>query len=121
MHFQLPPHDHEKLVYVIRGKIIDVILDLRKNSSTYGKIYICRIVRKKLPFSLYSQRMRSWLQIFGDNSTTVYNVTTVHNPESDSGIRWDSFGFNWETDSPNVSQKDRNLTEFKEFESINPF
>lgn len=36
MHFQIPPNDHEKLIYVPQGSILDVILDLRKNSSTYG-------------------------------------------------------------------------------------
>ncbi|WP_321328356.1 dTDP-4-dehydrorhamnose 3,5-epimerase [uncultured Ilyobacter sp.] len=121
MHFQLPPHDHEKLVYVIRGKIIDVILDLRKNSSTYGKYISVELSEKNCRSVYIPKGCAHGFKSLEDNSTTVYNVTTVHNPESDSGIRWDSFGFNWETDSPNVSQKDRNLTEFKEFESINPF
>ena len=38
MHFQLPPDDHQKLVYVIAGSVIDVILDLRKHSKTYNNI-----------------------------------------------------------------------------------
>uniref|UniRef100_UPI0035632619 dTDP-4-dehydrorhamnose 3,5-epimerase family protein n=1 Tax=Ilyobacter sp. TaxID=3100343 RepID=UPI0035632619 len=52
MHFQLPPHDHEKLVYVIKGKIIDVILDLRKKSETYGK-YISIELSEENRHSIY--------------------------------------------------------------------
>lgn len=47
MHFQKPPYDHEELVYVAKGKIIDVILDLRKNSKTYKKVYNYRNYRGK--------------------------------------------------------------------------
>ena len=39
MHFQLPPHEHSKLVYVSKGSIVDVVLDLRKNYSTFGEYY----------------------------------------------------------------------------------
>ncbi len=46
MHFQLPPDDHEKLVYVPKGKILDVILDIGKKSRTYGNQYLLNYLEK---------------------------------------------------------------------------
>ena len=43
MHFQTPPYEHIKLVYVPAGKIIDVVLDIRKNSSTFGEYFSCEL------------------------------------------------------------------------------
>lgn len=121
MHFQLPPHDHEKLVYVIRGKIIDVILDLRKNSKTYGK-HISVELSEKNRYSVYIPKgCAHGFKSLEDNSTTIYSVATVYSPESDSGIRWDSFGFDWGIDSAIMSEKDKNLTIFKTFMDVNPF
>ncbi len=121
MHFQLPPHDHEKLVYVLRGKIEDVILDLRKNSATYGK-HISVELSEKNRYSVYIPKgCAHGFRSLEENSTTVYNVATVYDFESDSGIRWDSFGFDWGVNSPVMSEKDKNLVLFENFKNINPF
>jgi len=121
MHFQLPPHDQDKMVYVTRGKIIDVILDLRKKSKTYGQVFSIELSEEKRNSLYIPKGCAHGFKSLEDDSTVVYDVTTVHSPESDSGIRWDSFGYDWKTNIPLMSEKDKNLMGFSEFKKKNPF
>lgn len=110
MHFQLPPHDHAKLVYVTDGEILDVAVDIRKESSTFGK-YFSTILSGENAKSLYMVKgFAHGFLTLSHSATVVYQTTTVHSPENDSGIRWDSFGFNWHNNIINtnlVSQRDQ--------------
>lgn len=115
MHFQLPSFEHEKLVYVAKGKVLDVIVDLRKNSKTLGK-YISIELSEKNGCSMYIPKgLAHGFKALEDESIMVYNVATVYNSESDYGIRWDSFGFDWEIENPIMSARD------KKFESMTDF
>lgn len=117
MHFQLPPYDHEKLVYVIKGSILDVVLDLRKNSNTYGR-YISIELLEKNGLSVYVPRgCAHGFRSLENESIVVYNVTTIYDSDSDTGIRWDSFGMEWEIENPIVSKKDSHLTSFSKYKS----
>lgn len=96
MHFQLPPHDHAKLVYVVDGEILDVAVDIRNESPTFGQ-YFSTILSNENVKSLYmSKGFAHGFLTLSNSATVVYQTTTVHAPASDSGIRWDSFGFDWE-------------------------
>lgn len=110
MHFQLPPHDHAKLVYVTDGEILDVAVDIRKESLTFGE-YFSTILSGENAKSLYMVKgFAHGFLTLSDSATVVYQTTTVHSPESDSGIRWDSFGFDWcnkTIDSSLISQRDQ--------------
>lgn len=121
MHFQLPPDDHVKLVYVIRGAIEDVLLDLRSESKTYGEsIQFDMDSRDRV--SLYIPKgIAHGFKSTRDNATVVYNVSSVHNPESDAGIKYDSFGHDWELKSPFLSHRDQSFITFEAFKIINPF
>ncbi|MFW6016590.1 MAG: dTDP-4-dehydrorhamnose 3,5-epimerase [bacterium] len=117
MHFQLPPFDHDKLVYVPRGEVLDVILDLRKDSDTYGE-YIEVNLSGENRLSVYIPKgLAHGFKSLKDNTITIYNVSTVYKQESDSGVRWDSFGMNWNIKNPIVSSKDKGLVEFNNFDS----
>jgi dTDP-4-dehydrorhamnose 3,5-epimerase len=95
MHFQLPPHEHDKLVYCVRGRVLDVLLDLRKDSPTYGKSVSAELSREN-HHQLYIPRgVAHGFLSMEDESVLVYKTTTVHAPSYDTGIRWDSFGFQW--------------------------
>lgn len=121
MHFQLPPHDHEKLVYVAKGEVIDVILDLRKESRTYGKA-ISIILNESNQRSVYIPKgLAHGFKSIQDNTIMIYNVSTVYNNKSDFGICYDSFNFNWEVESPIISDRDKALITFEEFKDSNPF
>ncbi|WP_372713634.1 dTDP-4-dehydrorhamnose 3,5-epimerase [Ilyobacter sp.] len=121
MHFYIPTCHHEKLINVIRGKIIDVILDLRKESLTYGK-YISIELSEKDHYSLYIPKgCAHGYKSMEDDTTVVYNATKCYDSNCDFGISWNSFGFDWGIDSPIMSEKDKNLISFEEFSKINPF
>ena len=117
MHFQVPPQDHAKLVYVTSGRILDVVLDIRKNSPTYGKYVPVELsdVNKK---SIYIPvGFAHGFCVLSEEATVVYMQTTMHSPEHDAGIRWDSFGMEWGIKNPILSERDKNFSELEEFDS----
>ena len=117
MHFQIPPQDYTKLIYVTKGKIIDVVLDIRKGSATYGK-YISEELSDKNGRCAYIPKgfAHGFLALV-DNSTTVYMQTTVYAPTYDKGIRFDSFGMNWMVKKPIISERDKSFPKLEDFES----
>ena len=118
MHFQIPPHDHNKLVYLTSGEIIDVILDLRKASSTYGKFISIQL--KAFSNSIYIPKgCAHGFLAKSEEVTIVYNVSSVYDQRCDRGIRWDSFGFDWNVPNCIVSERDATFPNFKDF--ISPF
>lgn len=117
MHFQLPPDDHEKLVYVPFGEIIDVVIDLRKNSPTYKKHISVKLSAENKKAIFIPKGLAHGFKSLQDNTITVYNVATEYNNEADSGIKHNSFGFNWEVKSPIVSERDNSLEILNNFNS----
>jgi len=107
MHFQLPPHDHIKLVSCLSGSVLDVVLDLRKSSDTYKNfdVFDLRCHDGKTVY-IPSGMAHGFLSL-EDNSTMLYSTSSVHAPEFDSGIHWSSFGFNWRGVKPITSERDR--------------
>ena len=117
MHFQLPPNDHEKIVYCVKGSVMDVVLDLRTDSSTYGSSESFNL-KENDGLALYIPRgFAHGFLSKEDDSILSYKVTSVYNPTSDSGILWNSFGFDWKIQTPILSDRDCNHTLFKDFES----
>jgi dTDP-4-dehydrorhamnose 3,5-epimerase len=116
MHFQKPPFEHDKLVYVTKGKILDVILDLRTNSNSYGR-YITIELNQFGPSVYIPKGLAHGFITLSETATVVYNVTTEYNKDADSGIRWDSFGFDWPVKKPILSDRDLNFDEFNKFKS----
>lgn len=121
MHFQLPHDEHEKLVYVIKGEVTDVVLDLRKNSKTFGEA-ISIVLNDKNNRSIYIPKgLAHGFKSIEENTIMVYNVSTVYNKETDYGVRFNSFGYNWEIANPIVSERDMSLVTFEKFCEVNPF
>ncbi|ATA84873.1 dTDP-4-dehydrorhamnose 3,5-epimerase family protein [Capnocytophaga sputigena] len=121
MHFQLPPDDHQKLVYVISGSVIDVVLDLRKESKTY-KQYISIELSDKNHKSVYIPKgLAHGFKSLENNTIMMYNVGTTYNPTSDAGIHYNSFGFNWDLEKPILSTRDLSFPTLDDFSTINPF
>lgn len=118
MHFQIPPYDHNKLVYVPKGKIKDVILDLRKKSKTYKK-FITVELSDSNGYSVYIPKgLAHGFNSLVDDTITVYQVSTVYNPNYDSGVRWDSIGMDWEVDKPIISDRDMKFCELKDLKNL---
>ena len=119
MHFQVPPNSQEKIVNVIKGKIIDVLLDIRTNSSTYGK-YISLEMGKMDGTSVYVPQgvAHGFLSLERDNIIS-YLLNSPYSSSGEKGIRYDSFGYKWPTNSPTLSNRDYAFEKFNEF--VSPF
>jgi dTDP-4-dehydrorhamnose 3,5-epimerase len=117
MHFQIPPEDHAKLVYVPYGKILDVIVDLRKDSPTFGNY-------EKVELSGENHRMvyipigcaHGFLSL-QDNSYTVYLQSTMRSAAHEAGIRFDSFGYDWGIEKPILSKRDQEFPTLIEYQT----
>lgn len=105
MHFQQPPYDHAKLVYCTSGKILDVIVDIRKNSHSYGKFVTIEISEENHQGIYMPPGMAHGFCCL-TNATMVYLTSTVHSSKADNGLRWDSFGFEWPVKKPIMSERD---------------
>jgi dTDP-4-dehydrorhamnose 3,5-epimerase len=105
MHFQLPPYEHDKLVYVTQGEILDVIVDLRRASPTFGQHLAITLSAHSQAIYIPRGCAHGFLTI-SDSATVVYNVTSEYEPSADAGIRWDSFGLEWPVNLPIVSDRD---------------
>jgi dTDP-4-dehydrorhamnose 3,5-epimerase len=117
MHFQLPPDDHVKLVYCTYGKVLDVVVDIRNNSQTYGKSFSVELTEDNGNILYIPKGFAHGFKTLTDNSVVVYLTTKEYSPENDTGIRWDSFGFNWQVDNPILSERDKNFLPLSEFRS----
>lgn len=119
MHFQVPPHAHQKLIYCITGSVIDVLLDLRKGSPHYGQAVSLELSAKNRHVVYVPVGFAHGFYSLEDNSCLVYKTDAVHAPEYDCGILWNSFGFDWPCDSQGaiISDRDKDHEVFTEFTS----
>jgi len=105
MHFQLPPHDYNKLATVVNGNIIDVVVDLRKNSKTFKKYIVVEMSTEKHQ-SIYIPRgcAHGFLSMT-EGAVVSYFTTSVYSDKHDTGILYNSFGYNWPTTAPEITSK----------------
>ncbi len=117
MHFQMPPADHAKLVYCVTGSVLDVALDLRKNSPTFGRSCARELNAVNREMLFIPTGFAHGFLALEDNTTMVYQTSTVHSPAHDAGVRWDSFGFDWPAKDPILSDRDQKFPGLDEFRS----
>jgi dTDP-4-dehydrorhamnose 3,5-epimerase len=117
MHFQVPPSDHVKLVYCVHGEALDVVLDLRRGSPTYGQADATLLSAERGNYLYIPKGIAHGFCSVSAIATLVYKVSTVHDPRSDTGILWNSFGFDWPVSEPIISARDSNFKSLSEFDS----
>jgi dTDP-4-dehydrorhamnose 3,5-epimerase len=117
MHFQEPPYDHAKLITVINGTIIDVVLDIRKNSETYGQYFEIELSRENQKSLYIPKGLAHGFGVLSDYAIACYFVSSEYNQEHDKGIRYDSFGFRWPINDPIMSERDMTLPYLKNYTS----
>ncbi len=117
MHFQLPPHDHAKIVFCPKGAILDVIIDLRTGSPTYGH-FEAQVLSAANHRAYYIPKgFAHGFKSLGADAMTYYLVSSGYHQASDTGIRWDSFGMDWEVKDPVISARDKAFELFTDFQS----
>jgi len=115
MHFQIPPHAHDKLVVCLAGEVLDVVVDLRKGSPAYGKAESFVLGDEKFNMLLVPKGVAHGFYVPRGQATMLYNVSSVYHEKSDMGIKWNSFDFTWPDLSPLISSRDElhpNLVDF---------
>ena len=121
LHFQKPPFEQAKLVRCIEGEVLDVAVDIRKKSKTYGE-YVAVLLSGENKRQLFVPRgFAHGFIVISDNATFAYKVDNAYAPNYDAGIRWNDKELNiqWGMLECEVlaSEKDAELPFFLEFES----
>lgn len=115
LHFQRAPHAQAKLVTVLSGSVLDVVVDLRANSLTFGKVYLCKLDSAQKNMLMVPEGFAHGFAALED-SIFYYKCSSVYNKASESGIVWNDPDLNiqWPVSEPLVSDKDKVLPSFEE-------
>lgn len=110
MHFQKKPCEEDKIIQCIKGKIYDVVIDLRKNSKTFGKWIAEELSGKNNKMILATKGFAHGFQTLSNNCEVLYFMSQFYSPEYSFGVRWDDplFNIKWPIQNPLLSEKDRN-------------
>ena len=115
MHFQKPPSDHTKLVYCTQGAILDAVVDLRRGSPTYGKHFTIELNAAAAAMLYVPRGMAHGFVVLSEEATVAYQVETVHSPQDDAGIAWNSCGIAWPVTAPVLSVRDGQFPSLADF------
>ena len=97
MHFQIPPKEHTKLVYVSSVKIIDVVIDLRQQSKTYKQFFYIKLDSTNNRCLYIPDGFAHGFLSLEDNTKVHYMQTSQYDKRYDCGVLYNSFGFPWES------------------------
>lgn len=114
MHFQLPPADGGKLVHCLQGAVLDVALDLRLGSPTFGKYATFDLKAGDLSAVYMPRGVAHGFLTRGAPATLIYYVSSEYDPDLDAGVLWDSFGMEWPNSFPVLSSRDRSFPRLSE-------
>ena len=121
LHFQKPPFNQAKLVRCIEGRVIDVAVDIRKGSPTYGKHVAIELTGENKRQLFVPRGFAHGFSVLSDTAVFAYKVDNTYAPKFDAGIRWNDKKLNiqWglEESEVLVSAKDAELPFLSEFES----
>jgi dTDP-4-dehydrorhamnose 3,5-epimerase len=118
MHFQLPPHQHSKVVFCPQGAIMDVIVDLRKNSPTYRQHYATVLSAENHKAYFIPEGFAHGFKSLTNDAITYYLVSSEYSKEHDTGILYSSIGYDWEVAEPIVSDRDLGFLKMEEWDSM---
>lgn len=119
LHLQKPPYAQGKLVRVIKGAVLDVALDVRKDSLTYGKHFDIELNEQNKTMLWIPAGFAHGFLTLADDTIFYYKCTNYYNKESEASIQWDDaqLAIDWNISNPVLSEKDKSGTPFKDFAS----
>jgi dTDP-4-dehydrorhamnose 3,5-epimerase len=110
LHYQLPPKAQDKLVRVVAGEILDVAVDIRRGSKTFGKAVSARLSADNRTQMWVPAGFAHGFVVLSDTAEVIYKVTDYWSPPHERGIRWDdpALGIDWQLGriTPALSPKD---------------
>ena len=119
LHFQKPPFAQGKLIHVIKGAVLDIAVDIRNLSPSYGKhVSIELNEANKLMLYIPPGFAHGFLTL-EDETIFTYKCTEFYNPDAESAIYWNdkTLNIDWGLDDPVLSEKDQNAIAFSQFSS----
>lgn len=121
LHFQSPPYDQGKLVSVIKGSVLDVAVDIRRGSLTYGHHFSVNLSQENKRIFWIPSGFAHGFVALEEDTIFSYKCTEIYNKESEGSLSWDDpdLDINWGVQNPLVSNKDTDASSFKDF--ISPF
>ena len=117
LHFQEPPEEHVKCITCLHGEIFDAVVDLRKSSPTYGEHFTIELKASEPAILYIPEGMAHGFMSLTNNSVFLNKTTTVFNAQCDTGVHWDSCGIEWPDIPMILSEKDKNMISFNNYES----
>jgi dTDP-4-dehydrorhamnose 3,5-epimerase len=121
LHFQTPPMAQGKLVRVIQGSVLDVAVDLRKDSPTYGQHFTIELTGTNKLMFYVPVGFAHGFAVLEDQTIFSYKCTNLYSPENEGGIMWNdpTLNIDWQVESPSLSAKDEVNMNFNDF--VSPF
>lgn len=123
LHFQKPPYAQSKLVRVVEGRVLDVAVDIRRGSPTYGRHVAAELSADNHRQFFLPQGMAHGFAVLSETAVFQYKCDNLYHPESEGALAWDdpTLAIDWQlpTDKVILSDKDRHHPSFKDF--ISPF
>ena len=121
LHFQKPPFDQAKLVRCVKGKVLDVAVDIRKGSKTYGQYIAIELSSENNKQLFVPRGFAHGFLVLSESAIFAYKVDNVYAPDYDAGIYWNDPMLNipWVINESEirVSEKDSKLSSFSSFKS----
>ena len=124
LHFQTPPRGQDKLVSCIRGRIFDVVVDVRRGSPTYGQWIGTELSAENGHQLFIPIGFAHGFITLEPNCEVIYKCSDTYAPQAEGGIRWDSVGIDWPLPTgvtPELSDKDKVQPTLAEFDSPFPY
>ncbi|WP_422851676.1 dTDP-4-dehydrorhamnose 3,5-epimerase [Fusobacterium animalis] len=128
LHFQKGEYSQAKLVRVLKGAVLDIAIDLRKNSKTFGKYVTVELSEKNKKMFFIPRNFAHGFLTLEDNTDFFYKCDNFYNPKSEAGIMWNDRDLNIEWNLKKygineneliISEKDKKNMSFKEYKKIN--
>ncbi len=119
LHFQRPPHAETKLIRAVAGAVLDVLVDLRTDSPTYGRWEAVELTADNFTLAYVPKGFAHGFCTLSDRAVVQYKVDARYAPEAEGGIRWDDpdLSIDWPVDEPFLSERDRGLPLLGDFDS----
>ena len=121
LHFQMPPFAQAKLVRCVRGRVLDVAVDIRKGSPTYGKHIACELSEDNHRMFFIPRGFAHGFSVLSETAIFQYKCDNYYVPQSEGALQWNDkdLNINWLIPKEHVilSEKDKNHTLFKKFDS----
>jgi len=119
LHFQAPPFAQGKLVRVIQGSVLDVVVDIRKNSATYGQHFCLELNEQNKTMLWIPEGFAHGFSTLEDNTIFSYKCTNYYNKASEGCVLWndEDLQIDWKVEHPLLSEKDKLGVTLRDFSS----